>query len=68
MLVLVPLLLLLPLSSTRQPNIIYILADDLGHADLGFKGTDHLSDQKHLTWDKKDYLAATTWNMFLLHF
>ena len=22
----------------KQPNIIYILSDDLGHADLGFTG------------------------------
>ena len=27
------------LYSEKQPNIIYILSDDLGHGDVGFTGS-----------------------------
>lgn len=41
-----------PLAAAQQPNIIYILADDLGYGDLGCYG------QKTLTTPNIDRLAA----------
>ncbi|MEX2514371.1 MAG: sulfatase-like hydrolase/transferase [Cyclobacteriaceae bacterium] len=46
------------LSETAKPNIVYILADDLGYGDLGFNGQE-IIDTPHINQLAQEGLVFT---------